>query len=50
VILKKSWAGEVSNLSVLIAIGVGSDGVRQILGGAEARRRIWRAGAASGDT
>jgi len=37
----------VRNLSVLIAIGVGSDGFRQILRVAEARRRIWRAGAVS---
>ncbi len=26
VILKRSWAGEVKNISVLIAIGVGTDG------------------------
>ena len=26
VILKRSWAGEVRNISVLIAIGVGADG------------------------
>src|ERR1700758_4869348 len=32
VILKRSWAGEVKNISVLIAIGVGSDGFRQIRG------------------
>jgi putative transposase len=35
VILKRSWAGEVKNISVLIAIGVGTDGFRQILGVAE---------------
>jgi transposase-like protein len=33
--LKRSWGGEVRNLSVLIAIGVGEDGFRQILGVAE---------------
>ena len=34
-ILKRSRAGEVSNISVLVAIGVGTDGFRQILGVAE---------------
>jgi putative transposase len=38
VILKRSWAGEVKNISVLIAIGVGSDGFRQILGVAEGEK------------
>jgi len=38
VILKRSWAGEVKNVSVLIAIGVGSDGHRQILGVAEGEK------------
>lgn len=32
VILKRSWAGEVRNISVLVAIGIGTDGFRQILG------------------
>jgi putative transposase len=32
VVLKRSWAGEVRNVSVLVAIGVGTDGHRQILG------------------
>jgi putative transposase len=35
VVLKRSWGGEVRNLSVLVAIGVGLDGYRQILGVAE---------------
>ena len=35
VVLKRSWGGEVRNLSVLVAIGVGFDGYRQILGVAE---------------
>jgi putative transposase len=35
VILKRSWAGEVRNTSVLVAIGIGTDGFRQILGVAE---------------
>jgi transposase-like protein len=30
--LKRSWGGEVRNVSVLVAIGVGSDGYRDILG------------------
>lgn len=34
-ILKRSWGGEVRNLSVLVAIGVAQDGYRQILGVAE---------------
>ena len=49
VILKRSWAGEVKNVSVLIAIGIGSDGHRQILGVAEGEREDlegWRGFAA----
>jgi putative transposase len=38
VVLKRSWAGEVRNISVLIAIGVGVDGFRQILGVAEGEK------------
>jgi len=38
VVLKRSWAGEVRNISVLIAIGVGTDGFRQILGVAEGEK------------
>jgi putative transposase len=38
VILKRSWVGEVRNISVLIAIGVGTDGFRQILGVAEGEK------------
>jgi putative transposase len=38
VILKRSWAGEVKNVSVLVAIGVGADGYRQILGVAEGQK------------
>ncbi len=33
--LKRSWAGEVRNVSVLVAIGIGTDGYRHILGVAE---------------
>jgi len=47
VVLKRSWAGEIRNVSVLVAIGIGANGFRHILGVAEgARRRIWRAGVA----
>ena len=35
VVLKRSWAGEVRNVSVLVAIGVEADGYRRILGVAE---------------
>src|SRR5690349_21401322 len=38
VVLKRSWAGEVRNISVLIAIGIGTDGFRQILGVAEGEK------------
>ncbi len=33
--LKRTWGGEVRNVSVLVAIGVGEDGYRDILGIAE---------------
>lgn len=33
--LKRSWAGEVHNVSVLVAIGVDQDGFRDVLGVAE---------------
>src|SRR5467141_849916 len=45
VVLKRSWAGEVRNVSVLVAIGVGADGHRQILGVSEGQkedREGWR--------
>lgn len=38
VVLKRSWAGEVRNVSVLVAIGVGVDGHRHILGVAEGQK------------
>ena len=31
IVLKRSWAGEVSNVSVLVAIGVDSQGYRKVL-------------------
>ena len=38
VVLKRSWGGEVRNVSVLVAIGIGADGFRQILGVAEGEK------------
>lgn len=35
VVLKRSWGGEVRNVSVLVAIAVNSEGYRQIIGVAE---------------
>ena len=32
IVLKRSWAGEIKNVSVLVAVGVGSDGYRRVLG------------------
>jgi len=32
IVLKRSWAGEVTNVSVLVAIGVNEHGYRQVLG------------------
>lgn len=43
--LKRSWAGEVQNVSVLVAIGVSASGFREILGVAEGMREdgeSWR--------
>jgi hypothetical protein len=43
--LKRSWAGEVQNVSVLVAIGVSASGFREILGVAEGSREdseSWR--------
>ena len=37
-VLKRSWAGEVRNVSVLVAFGVGADGYRRILGVAEGHK------------
>jgi transposase-like protein len=38
IVLKRSWAGEIKNVSVLVAIGVGKDGYRRILGVAEGQK------------
>ncbi len=45
VYLKRSWGGEVQNVSILVAIGVDQDGYREILGAAEGMkedRESWR--------
>lgn len=45
VYLKRSWGGEIQNISVLVAIGVSQDGCREILGAAEGMkedRESWR--------
>jgi transposase-like protein len=44
VVLKRSWGGEVRNVSLLVAIGVNSEGYREILGiceGAKEDRAGW---------
>ena len=46
IFLKRSWGGEVRNVSVLVAIGVGTDGFREILGvaeGAKEDKESWTA-------
>ena len=43
--LKRSWGGEVRNVAVLVAIGVGQDGYRQVLGVCEGEKEdieSWR--------
>lgn len=35
IVLKRSWGGEVKNVSVLVAIGVDEDGFREVLGACE---------------
>jgi len=35
IFLKKNWGGEVRNISILVAIGVNEDGLRDILGAVE---------------
>jgi transposase-like protein len=32
IVMKRTWAGEVRNVSLLVAIGVNSEGFRDILG------------------
>ena len=38
IVLKRSWSGEIKNVSVLAAIGVDSDGFRRILGVSEGHK------------
>src|SRR5210317_2129321 len=38
IVLKRSWGGEVKNVSLLAAIGVDSDGYRRVLGVAEGHK------------
>jgi len=43
--LKRSWGGEVENVAVLVAVAVGSDGYREILGtceGTKEDKESWR--------
>ncbi len=45
VYLKRSWGGEIRNVSILVAIGVSSDGYREIIGAAEGTKEdkeSWR--------
>jgi transposase-like protein len=46
IVLKRSWAGEVRNVSLLVAIGVNGEGYREILGiceGAKEDKAGWSA-------
>ena len=47
IVLKRSWAGEVRNVSLLVAIGVNHEGYREILGSAKAPKKTRQAGARS---
>ncbi|WP_132326508.1 IS256 family transposase, partial [Pseudobacteriovorax antillogorgiicola] len=43
--MKRSWGGEVRNVSILVAIGVDADGYREVLGAAEGAKEdfeSWR--------
>lgn len=45
IVLKRSWADEVRNVSVLVTIGVDQDGFREVLGVAEGDKedeKDWR--------
>jgi putative transposase len=44
--LKRSWGGEVANVSILVAIGVNEDGYREVLGACEGMtedKQSWKA-------
>src|SRR5262249_2808514 len=47
IVLKRSWAGEVRNVSLLVAIGVNESGYREILGIGEGAKEDKSAGASS---
>lgn len=45
VYLKRSWGGEIQNVSILVAIGVSNDGCRKIIGAAKGMKEdktSWR--------
>lgn len=45
VYLKRSWSGEIQNVSILVAIGVNEDGCREIIGASEGMKEdheSWR--------
>ncbi len=42
--MKRSWSGEVKNVSILVAIGVNREGYREVLGVAKGQKRIRQAG------
>jgi len=42
VVLKRSWAGEVRNVSLLVAIGVSAEGFREILGICEGAKEDYK--------
>ncbi len=47
IVMKRTWAGEVRNVSLLVAIAVDSEGYREILGiieGAKEDRSGWSSG------
>ena len=50
IVMKRSWAGEVRNVSVLVAIAVNQEGYREILGiceGAKEDKSGWAASCAT---
>ena len=46
IVLKRSWAGEILNVSVLVAMSVGQNGFRQALGIDEGHKEDRTAGVA----
>jgi transposase-like protein len=50
IVLKRSWAGEVRNVSVLVAIGVNGEGYREILRICEGAKEDKGAGVDSSST